>query len=318
MTIRGPSFAHLERLSDANGIFEHAQGMLPRRGGGYCTDDVARALVAVLRESPPRDRRLRRLEAVYFAFLFAAQRADGRFHNRRASSSGQPWLDDVGSDDSNGRALWGLGSAARHASTPHLRRCALSSFERGAGFSSSSPRANATAVLGACEVLAAYPEHRQARALLARAAGRMGAVSAAQDWPWPEPRLAYENARLAEARLAAGAALGDRRLVGEGLQLLEWLVSIETRDGHFSFTCVHGWSIGEPRPAFDQQPIEASAMADACARAFHLTGEDRWSKSCLAAAAWFVGRNDHRVWSLDQETTRPFRCSSRFGFHGIS
>src|SRR5581483_8857288 len=217
-------------------------------------------LVAVLRE-PERSPRLERLASTYLGFLERAQLPDGRFRNR-FSVEGR-WLDEVGPDDSTGRALWAAGTAAVAATGAAQRARALALLTAGAGFRSSWPRANAFAVLGAVEVLRAGGEGtRAARTLLEEAASRLGRVSSDPDWPWPEPRLTYANAVLAEARIAAGAELGDERLLREGLELLEWLVGIESRGGHFSFTPVGGWAPGEPRPGFDQQPIEAGAMVD--------------------------------------------------------
>src|SRR5262249_16445703 len=75
----------------------------------------------------------------------------------------------------------------------------------------------------------------------------------------------------------------------EGLRLLEWLVGGETRGGHFSFTPVGGWAPGEPRPGFDQQPIEAAAMAGGRAGAVDATGEPIWADPVPPARAWFPG-----------------------------
>jgi hypothetical protein len=296
-----PPFDHLRRLSDAVGIYEHAAGAVPLPEHGYCTDDVARGLVVVLRE-PQISEELRRLEIVYFTFLVRAALADGRFHNRLSAAPECRFLDEVGSDGAIGRALWALGTAVRRGTSRGVRMSALSCFERSSGFSSPSPRANAAAVLGAVETLAAHPQNVAARGLLEAAAGRLGEPSTSEAWPWPEQRLAYENARLAEARIAAGAALGDRRLETEGCALLEWLVEVETSGDHFSFTPHHGWSHGEQRPGFDQQPIEAGAMADACARAFETTGRQYWADACLSAAAWFTGANDLGISLLDPAT----------------
>ena len=38
---------------------------------------------------------------------------------------------------------------------------------------------------------------------------------------------------------------------------------------------------------FDQQPIEVAALADACARAFDITGESEWRDIVGSAWAWF-------------------------------
>src|SRR5262249_45547823 len=164
-------------------------------------------------------------------------------------------------------------------------------------------RANAFAVLGAVTSLAAAPPRpAAAHALLGAAAAGLGRASRNRVWPWPEPRLTYANAVLADARIAAGVKLADDRLLGEGPELLDWLVGIETRGEHFSFTPAGGWARGEARPGFDQQPIEAGTMTDACARAFDATGDPVWAERAQLAAAWFLGRNDVGVPLLDART----------------
>jgi hypothetical protein len=226
---------------------------------------------------------------VYLDFVRDAQRSDGRFHNRRASDGS--WEDEVGSDDSQGRALFGLGLAG-----------AVGAFDTGArAFESPSPRANAYAVLGAAGLLTSRPGHEPALALVERCVPRIGTPSGEPGWPWPEPRLAYDNARLPEARIAAGVTLGRPVLVEEGLDLLRWLVATERRDGHFSFTPAGGWAAGEPRPGFDQQPIEAGAVAEAAFRAYEATGDDSFAELVDLAVGWFLGENDAGILLLDPD-----------------
>ncbi|MCO1654025.1 glycosyltransferase [Pseudonocardia sp. S2-4] len=277
-----PSFAHLRRLTDAGGLFEHARHTTPRREHGYCVDDVARGLVVLHREPAGAPD----LREHYLTFVLAAQGGDGRFRNRRAADL--RWHGPLSVDDCWGRALWGLGAAA---ADPR----ALTAFDRGAQWRSPSPRAMAFAALGAAEVLAVRPEHRGARDLLGATAAAIGRPSPHPVWPWPEPRLAYANAVLPEALLAAGVALGAPALVADGLALLGWLLDLQTRDGHLSVVPVGGRGPGEHGPGFDQQPIEAAALADACARAHAVTGEDRWRRGVALAVGWFLGDNDTGV-----------------------
>jgi hypothetical protein len=114
----------------------------------------------------------------------------------------------------------------------------------------------------------------------------------AGSWPWPEPRLSYANAALAEALIAAGAALGDLAVLERGLAMLGWLLDLETERGHISVSGVSGRGPDDFGPQFDQQPIEVAAMADACWRAHEHTGEQRWLRGISAAASWFNGAND--------------------------
>jgi len=285
VTTRALSFAHLHRLSDAGGLYEHALLIVPRQEHGYCLDDVARALVVLCRESPRHE-----LIDGFLDFVLRAQDADGRFLNRRAADltwSGQPSVEDCW-----GRGLWGLGAviAAEPAGAAHDQ--ALEAFSRGAALRSPWPRAREFAALGAASVLEAHPDHLGARALLADAARGIGAMASDPTWPWPEARLTYANAVVPEVLLAAGADAGDAALLQTGLDLLDWLVRLQTRDGILSVVSVDGHGPGDKLPAFDQQPIEVATLADACARAYTLTGQERWLDALERTASWFLGQND--------------------------
>ncbi len=79
-----PVLDHLCALSDDVGIIQHAIYDVPNRSTGYCTDDVARALIVAHRSernTRRRDERALVLGRRYLAFLVDAQLADGRFHN---------------------------------------------------------------------------------------------------------------------------------------------------------------------------------------------------------------------------------------------
>ena len=289
MSYLSPPFTHLRRLTDEGGLYEHAQGITPRREHGYCLDDVARALVVVSRETEP-DTTQDDLRGQYLSFVLAAQGGDGRFRNRRDTDLS--WHGPLSVEDCWGRGLWGLGAAVSGIGEPRQRDAALTAFERGAGWRSPHSRAMAFAALGAAEVLRVVPEHRCARDLIAAAAQMIGGPQVGDGWPWPEPRLTYANAVLPEAMLAAGAALDAPSLVADGLRLLGWLLDAQTLDGHLSVVPVGGRGPADTVPGFDQQPIEVAALADACGRAFALTGEQCWADGIDLALSWFLGTND--------------------------
>jgi hypothetical protein len=297
--IPGSAFAHLVTMSDEIGTFEHADHDMPRREHGYCSDDMARVLVAVCREPRPT-RAVVELGRTAFRFLIAAQGVDGRIRNRRASNG--RWSGRRTVEDCWGRSVGAFGTAARQAPDPWMRQMAMSYFTRGAEQRSPSPRAMAFAALGAADVLEINPRHLPARRVLREAVATIGPIGDDPAWPWPEARLAYANAALTEALLAAGHALGQPAVVADGLTLLGWLLDRESVHGHLSLTPVGGSGPGDVGSRFDQQPIEAAAMAGACARAHTLTGEDRWARGVELAAAWFDGRNDVGVAMSDPET----------------
>jgi hypothetical protein len=141
----------------------------------------------------------------------------------------------------------------------------------------------------------------------------LGPTSMQNAWPWPQPRLTYANAAIAEALVAAGAALGIGPVVADGLALLDWLLAVETSGGHLSVTPVGGWGPGETRATFDQQPIEAAALADACARALALTGEPRWASGLERSIRWFLGDNAGGVVLYDRDTGGGFDALTSTG-----
>jgi hypothetical protein len=289
VSIPDPSFDHLLRLTDHIGMFEHAEGIEPRRHLGYCLDDVARALVIVARQ-PDADVELRRVTVTYLDFVASAQEDDGRFHNRRGPDGS--WQDGATVGDWWGRALWGLGTAAARAADPAVRHTALDRFESSAALRSPFPRSMAFAAAGAAEVLVVLPDHPGALGLLRAVPDVIGRPAGDPSWPWPEPRLSYANAALAEALIIVGEHVGDGRALDDGLRMLGWLMDSETAQGHLSVTPVGGHGPEDDRPRFDQQPIEAAALADACVRALRITGDPRWAAGVDAAIGWFLGHND--------------------------
>jgi hypothetical protein len=299
LTCPQPTFEYLALISDEHGTFEHADHTSPRREHGYCTDDMARLLVVTSREADPSAVAIE-LARKALRFVAGAQGVGGDFRNRRDRDG--RWRGPYGVGDCWGRSLWGLGTAAANSPYDLMRQAALAHFDRGAQQRSPWPRAMAFAALGAHEVLSVRPGHRNALDLLAAAVEVVGENSACGSWPWPEPRLSYANAVLPDSMIAAGVALGRQALVDDGLDLLAWLLDHETSDGHLSVTPVGGSGPGDAKPAFDQQPIEVAALADACARAAAHVKDDRWAAGIDAAVAWFLGDNDAHTPMFDPDS----------------
>jgi hypothetical protein len=298
----GPRFDHLIALTDRIGTFEHAEHATPRREHGYCVDDVARVLVVAAREPNP-NASVRSLAQGSLAFVGDAMGPHGECRNRRAVDGS--WTSEGSTEDCWGRSLWGLGTAAASMQFA-IAGPALSLFERGAEQRSQYPRSMAFAALGAAAVLEVDPMNQAARSLLRDVADATLPASDDPDWPWPEPRLYYANALLPDAMIATGVALERPELVTRGLELLGWLLERETREGHLSVTPADGSGPGDVGPRFDQQPIELSTMADACARALSVDDDPKWLEGIRMANAWFDGDNDAKVMMWDQVTGGGF------------
>ncbi|GAA4354811.1 glycosyltransferase [Microbacterium rhizosphaerae] len=306
----GPArYTHLLALTDHHGVFEHALLDAPRREHGYCVDDVARALIVVARDPEP-SAELSRSAETYLDFLDAAIGSDGLVHNRMDASG--EWSDEHAMGDWWGRLLWAAGTAAARASDPAVRTRALQMFRRAARQRSSELHTIAFAALGAAEVASAYPGDTDAARILR---DLIDAIPAAprESWPWPEPRLSYGNASIAEALIAAGTELGDVVATDRGLLLLTFLLTLETADGRLSVTGTGGRGPGEVGPQFDQQPIEVAAIADACARAYAQTGDTAWRAGVDLAWQWFSGRNDSGTPMIDHDTGAGFDGLERDG-----
>jgi hypothetical protein len=294
-----PVFDHLDALTDERGLFEHARYASPRPEHGYCLDDAARALVVTSRESHPGPV-IVGLHERYLAFVLTALDTDGSCHNRMGPDG--TWHDQAGTGDWWGRAVWGLGAAAAHSPTSGQRARALAGFRVAAQQRSAYGRAMAFAILGAGEAVRAHPGDPAARTLLRDAVHVVNTPAAGPGWSWPELRLRYANATVAEALLVAGDALPDKIAFARGLELLAFLLRVEIRDRHLSVTPVAGRGAGEPGPGFDQQPIEVATIADACATAYRITTDPRWLTGINLAWRWFLGDNDSRAQMFDPIT----------------
>lgn len=294
-----PIFDHLERLSDSRGLFEHAQYAIPRREHGYCVDDVARGLVVVCREPMPPSNVLG-LGRRYLDFVLSALDSNGACHNRMGTD-GQ-WHDAATVGDWWGRAVWGLGVAATRAETPAMRASALNGFRVAAQRRSPHLRSMTFAALGAAEILSQRPAEAAAESLLRDGLAALGEPSEDLGWPWPEARLSYANAAIAEVFIIAGAVLPNPQALSHGLQLLEFLLKRQTRDGHLSVTPVGGCAREDTEPGYDQQPIEVAALADACASAYRITLESRWLAGTRLAWSWFLGNNDSGIAMFNPNT----------------
>lgn len=309
-TTLAPSFAHLSALTDDRGIFEHAEFETPRREHGYCVDDVARALIVVSRE-PDQTPTLARLAETYLRFLENALETDGRFHNRMAESGAL--TDAPGTGDWWGRGIWSLGELySLTRSTDHRRRAARA-FALASTPRSTDLRAMVFAGLGAAAVLQSGGATHGARALLEDASA---AVSDARVtvWNWPEDRLRYANASLAQVMIVAGSQLGRRDHLERGLGMLRFLLAVETAGDHLSVTGTAGRGPDElGRRQFDQQPIEPAAIAEACACAFEVTADPTWLVGLERSWAWFAGRNDVGVSLFDPSAGAGFDGLQRTG-----
>lgn len=303
---------HLYRMTDHTGIVEHAVFTVPNYPEGYSTDDNARALiVAMLLEEfgSAAPRGSLDLASRYLAFLWLAfDPTSRRFRN--CLSYERQWQEPLGSEDSHGRALWGLGTALGRTKDAGLRGAAGRLFELAvpAVVEFKSPRACAFALLGLLEYLESFSGDRAALNAADELAGRLlesYCANSSDDWKWFENGLAYSNARLPQALIRAGARSGNEAMFSAGLEALDWLAKVQRCEstGHFVPIGSHGfYSRKTEKARFDQQPVEACAAVSAFLQAYRATGKGRWRKEAWTAFNWFLGDNDLQIALYDPST----------------
>jgi glycosyltransferase involved in cell wall biosynthesis len=309
--------AHFLTLCDDTGLLQHALHCVPDRSHGYCTDDNARALLLACYLHQLGDHQLSdSFTSRFAAFIQHAWNIDRR-RFRNFLSFERRWLEELGSEDSHGRALWALGECAHKGRTPSLRRWATALFVEALpaveGFS--SPRAWSFALLGLDAYCGSVAEDCAASRLRGLLANRLVALLTATEtrtWEWFEESLAYDNARLSQALIATGCATHTPSYINAGLRSLRWLMRLQTSPAG-TFRPVGSQSFGAkrlPPRAFDQQPLEAAASIAACVAAWRADGDPAWRTEATRAFAWFLGSNDLSSPLVDVETG-----SCRDGLH---
>ncbi len=303
---------HLHRMTDHTGIIEHAVFIVPNYPEGYTTDDNARALiVTILLEEFAGITPAATLDLAsrYLAFLWLAfDPATKRFRN--CLSYERHWQEAEGSEDSHGRALWGLGTVLGRTKDAGLRGAAGRLFELAvpAAVEFKSPRACAFALLGLLEYLESFPGDRAALNAADALANRLldsYRANSSAEWKWFESVLSYSNARLPQALIRAGRRGANEAMVSAGLEALEWLATVQRCEikGHFVPIGSHGfYSKKTEKARFDQQPVEACAAVSAFLQAYAATGKSRWRKDAWTAFNWFLGDNDLQVALYDPST----------------
>jgi glycosyltransferase involved in cell wall biosynthesis len=304
---------HLLAMTDDTGILQHAIFSVPNTREGYTTDDNARALIVstLLDKSETRAGRCEysNLSHRYLSFLWLAFHPEtGRFRNFLGYD--RKWLEDVGSDDSHGRALWSLGTVLGYSGNAGLRGAAGRLFEAAvpATLKFTSPRAWAFSILGMQAYLDWFPGDRAIQGVRNALANRLLDIyerSHSETWKWFEKSLSYSNARLSQALILAGWRSDNQRMIEAGMDSLKWLVTEQHRDDEDIFVPIgsHGFYLeGNEKARFDQQPVEACATVAACMEVYRLTKESPWLEEARKAFRWFLGKNDLQVPLYDAQT----------------
>ncbi len=290
---------HLLKMTDDTGLFQHALYSVPDPHHGYCIDDNARALLAALIHAQlfGHDERVMPLSRYLMFMAYAYNEPAGVFRN--FMSYDRRWLEDVGSPDSQGRAIWALGSVVANAPDDDTRDLASELLRKALPGTGTfiDLRSKAFALIGLNDWLTVSSDDQATRALRDRYATDLleaFQAHASADWPWCENLATYDNAKLCHALLVSGQSMGRGDMVEQGLASLRWLLDVQRAEaGHLSIIGNQGWlPRGGQRAAFDQQPLEAYALVHGCLAAASVSADTTWVDEAWRCFRWFTGDND--------------------------
>jgi hypothetical protein len=294
------NFDHLKTMTDDTGLIQHAEFTVPSRQFGYCIDDNARALIVTVmaQDLVPEDPELVWLQKEYLSFInYAYNEENGWFRN--FMDYDRRWLEEKGSEDSQGRTLWGLGVCSALSREAGCLALSTTLFHKGISMLETleHPRAIAFALVGIHAYLARFSGDSEVRRIRDKLAVTLFDHFDHDDdsgWPWLKGDiLTYASGKIPQALLLSGQWMNRKDMLETGYRCLDWLIDIQKEDDHFSPVGSNGWYRPEGEKArFDQQPIEAQIMLEATLLAYNMSGQERYRAAADMAFNWFLGQND--------------------------
>ena len=286
----------LKLFTDETGILQHSKfGVIDKRHG-YTTDDNSRALVAAVRFH----NRFGGDEAIHLAkryleFLLYMHIDGGGFHN--VISYDKKYLDEEGTEESVGQALWATGCTLNSGVPLILKQLSKWLFDESLPLARrfTSPRAKAFTLLGLCDYSRAYPNDENLLGDINQFSDFLVQkyVDAAEpEWQWFEPYVTYANARIPQALIESYQILKNPKYLNVAKQTLDFLIESQFNDGIFIPIGTKGWfHKGKQKAVYDQQPIESACMTEAAFKAAKALTDDTYIQRGYEAFQWFQGKN---------------------------
>ncbi len=296
------NFTHLWNLTDDTGILQHATYSIPNPREGYCADDNARALlVTVMDKLMFNDAKVDPYINVYMRFVYNSYNKDiGLFRN--FMSYDRKWLDEVGSEDCNGRVIFVLGYIIKNMDANSIVGLTKSMFDESIQNMQDfkSPRTLSYLIMGCIFYLTKFSGALDIKKICTKLIQRLYEsylISKKDDWLWYEDYLTYLNGRLPHAMLTAGELLNNKKFIDVGLESLTWLYAQLSDNGNKYISLIgnDGWyTRGGKKAKYDQQPIEIPSLIDACHKAYQLTKDTVWIDRISMTFSWYLGNNERQ------------------------
>lgn len=294
---------HIRRMSRQWGIIQFSKGNRPDSSTGYTLDDTARALIAMCQVVVSGQGQVKeRYVKTYLNFIRYCQQPDGSFLNyvdKDGIFTSQN--EEVGLDDSNGRAMWALGyfiSCAGHFPAPWKEE-AETVFKRSFQLFDriESPRSIAFMLKGFYYYSRECPSTQTDACiwLLASKLAKIYRQTAEGNWRWFETYLTYDNAILPEAMLLAHLAIGREDYKEIAHESFEFLLKKVFVGNRIQVVSNQGWMHkGKSSHRFGEQPVDVAGMVIALKTFYQIFKEEKYLCMQKDAFNWFLGNNHLR------------------------
>lgn len=289
---------HLKKLTDDTGIIQHAFYSVPNKKSGYTLDDNARALIFTVKYyKQHKDKDIFSLINTYLSFVHYAYLNNGKFHN--FMSYDRHWLDEIGSEDSIGRAIWSLGYTYYSQIDILISEMAKNLFDDVISKigSMNSLRAKAFILMGLYWYYRINPRKDIIEKIneFANSLLEHYNKTSTSSWGWFEPYLTYANGRLPQSLFYAYEITRDKSYLEVATKSINFLTDILIIDDELVLIGNEEWYEKDGiRALYDQQPIDAGCMVEVFITAYRITKQKHYYDKAWMSFKWFFGKNSSK------------------------
>lgn len=301
------SLEHLKRLTDDTGIIQHAKYGIPNLKEGYCLDDNARALLAALAiYTRTKNKEALDLIPIYFSYLHYMQNIKGTFRNFMSFS--RQFMDEEGSEDSFGRAIWALGYLIRYSPNDAYHQLASEIFKKAyPNFHKlRSPRGISNTLIGITHYIHRFQSDEPMIKLMEELRNRLVEHyydTREKEWNWFENSLTYDNGVIPLALYHTCQIVENQKVLKVADESTKFLEQITMKKGHYAPVGSEGWYVkGGKSAQFAQQATDAMIMTLLFFKVYQIKKRKKDLKNMFQCFMWFLGENDLRIPLYDHET----------------
>jgi glycosyltransferase involved in cell wall biosynthesis len=300
------SLDYVKLLTDSTGIIQHAKYGIPNWKEGYCVDDNARALLMSIMACHLNYSEADKLMPSYLSFLLYMQTEDGYFRN--FLSYDRRFLDEKGSEDAFGRAIWALGYLVDKAPNDSYGKFGEELFRRAEMHFRDLKylRGIANTIIGISYYLRRHQSEKHLSELLSDLTRKLTDSfhkTHDEEWHWFEDFLTYDNAILPLSLLHSGAITGNQEVLTIAFGSLKFLEQHTFKSNYWNPVGNEDWYFrGAKMSVYDQQAIETMAMVLMYGQAYEVTEDSQYLEKMFSVYQWFLGENSLSIPLYDPET----------------